>query len=190
MKRTIAIITVLLMLAAVASAQETAQKERSSIAIGLGVPYGVLGVNVDIGVAPRLALSGGVGTTVLAGMGYNFGAKYFLASQESSFRPLVGAYYGTNALAEVQSTSQYDDPYYKGASGAKSAAWSSNTPDDFTSFSGLSLMLGAQWMWGASRTSGLDLGVVLIASTGLDAEQLGVEEPGRVKIALGYRRAF
>jgi hypothetical protein len=145
-----------------------------SFGMGFGIPYGVLGANLDFNVAHNLNLTGGVGTTVLAGIGYNIGLKYFFTSVERSFRPRISAYYGVNAI--VVKEYGYKD-------------------DEGESYTGISLGLGAQWMWGEAKSNGLDFDAIYIATSGYDIDELRaegfeVDEPGKVKVSIGYRRAF
>jgi len=146
--------------------------KRSSIGAGLGIPYGVLGSNIDISVSPNVSLSGGIGTTFLAGAGYSFGLKYFLKSANSRFRPRFSAYYGVNAII---------------AEGIGVAS-------DATSYTGLSLGLGAQWMWGKNKTTGLDFDIIYIATSNYDLDQFRqkgylVSEPSKIGLSLGFRVA-
>ncbi len=140
--------------------------KKNSFGLGLGVPYGVLGANLDVNVAPNLNLSAGIGTTVLAGIGYSFGLKYFFMPIERTFRPRISAYYGVNTVVE----------YIGGG--------------DNESYVGINLGIGTQWMWGKTKSNGLDLDIIYIATTGLDAEEMGIEEPSKVKLSIGYRHAF
>jgi hypothetical protein len=165
---------------AVAQDLETSPQtfKKNSIGVGVGIPYGVLGSNWDINIAPNLNVSGGFGTTVFAGMGYNFGLKYFLRSVEHKFRPRVSGYYGVNSMIVVQN--QF------------------GITDDGTSYAGLSLGFGAQWMWGSSRTSGLDFDLMYILTRGgfddalsdLTTRGYEVSDPGKIKVSVGYRRSI
>lgn len=153
------------------------EKSENSWGIGFGIPYGVLGGNIDINIAPNFNLSAGLGTTIVAGLGYNVGVKYFLSSIENSFRPRISAYYGVNAAVLKEYPSLLDKE------------------DDGEAFTGVSLGVGAQWMWGESKTSGLDFDIIYLASTGLDIDKLKdegfmVDEPGKIKISIGYRHLF
>jgi len=158
------------------------ETSKKTYGVGFGIPYGVLGSNVDFTVARNLSLSMGFGTTILAGMGYSFGAKYFLAGEASSFRPKVSAFYGTNAIVTEESM------YGITTEGQK--------------YSGLTFGLGAQWMWGQSKKNGIDFDIMYIASSGafskddVDWDGYGSydssegSDPGRIKISIGYRRGF
>jgi opacity protein-like surface antigen len=145
--------------------------KENTIGAGIGIPYGVIGINADINIAPNLNLTGGIGYAIV-GVGYNFGAKYFFSDVSKSFRPRVLAVYGTNAYLQVIGASSYDKAY-----------------------TGLSLGVGGQWMWGKSRTNGVDFDIIFIATTGLDVNDLknqGIiaEEPGKIKISIGYRHTL
>jgi len=175
MKRFLFCIILLLLLSFSIQAQEAVPTSSSftenTIGIGLGIPYGVLGVNIDINIVPNLNFTGGIGTAIV-GLGYNFGAKYFFFGVSNSFRPRVLAVYGTNTVLQVVGASSLDKAY-----------------------TGLSLGIGGQWMWGESKTNGLDFDIIFIATTGLDVNDLKnqgtiVEEYGKVKISIGYRHTL
>lgn len=162
----------MIVMAAQVMAQDSGSEKKNSFGVGLGVPYGVLGANVDVNVLPNLNVSAGVGTTVIAGIGYNAGFKYFISPSENKFRPRVSAYYGINGAAELKG----------GPSNGKKT------------YRGLSIGGGFQWMWG-DRTSGLDCDIIYLATSGLDIDKLkdqgySVTDPGKIKISIGYRRAF
>lgn len=155
--------------------------KKNSVGVGLGIPYGIIGANVDVNVLPNLNASAGLGTTVMAGVGYNFGLKYFFTDLGRAFRPRVSAFYGINAATEITKI-------YIGAGGSSST--------ETQTYTGLSLGIGGQWMWGESKSFGLDFDVIWMATTGLDINKLRnqgysfVEEPGKVKISLGFRYAI
>lgn len=149
--------------------------KKSSIGVGIGIPYGIVGTNFDINVAPNVNFSMGIGTTIFAGMGYNFGAKVFLVSPESNFRPRLSAYYGINSMIVPET--------------------GFGLSDDGKSYSGLSVGFGAQWMWGSSKSNGLDFDFVYIASSNWDLKEWRksgyvVDEPGKLKISVGYRHGI
>jgi len=186
MKRVVTIMMALtLAFTAVQAGQIDANKVESSkktYGIGFGIPYGVLGSNVDFNIAPNFNLTMGFGTTILAGMGYSFGAKYFLVGESGSFRPKISAFYGTNAIVTD------DSPYGITTEGEQ--------------YSGLTFGFGAQWMWGKSKKNGIDFDIMYIASSGAFSkddvdwngygsyDSAGDSDPGRIKISIGYRRGF
>jgi hypothetical protein len=146
----------------------------SSYGLGLGIPYGVLGCNVDREIAPNLHLTGGIGTTILAGVGYNAGLKYYLVPPGQSFRPRVSAYYGINSMVYVEGPWGYEES---------------------ESYTGLTLGVGAQWMWGKTQSNGIDFDIMYIATSSWDLDELErygieVEEPGNIKISIGWRHAY
>jgi hypothetical protein len=149
-------------------AQEAPIVNQNTIGVGLGIPYGILGFNVDVNIAPNVNFTGGIGTAVV-GVGYNLGFKYFFADASKSLRPRVLAVYGTNSILQVTNASSFDKAY-----------------------TGLSLGGGVQYMWGESQTSGVDFDIIYIATSGLDVNDLKnqgiiVEEPSKIKISIGYR---
>ncbi|MFC2083539.1 hypothetical protein ACFLS9_00635 [Bacteroidota bacterium] len=169
MKHLLTSILIISILSSVIYSQDSSQVvlKKNSFGFGFGIPYGILGGNIDINVVPNLNLSAGIGSTILAGIGYSFGIKYFFMPIEQTFRLRVSAYYGTNAAIEYSGDSK-----------------------DNESFAGLNLGVGFQMMWGETKSNGLDFDIIYIATTGLDAKEEGVEEPVKVKISLGYRHGF
>jgi hypothetical protein len=69
----------------------------ASVGFGMGVPYGVFGGAVTLGF-DYLALTVGLGTTVVAGAGYGFGARIYFVDSGHEFRPHVTAVWGTTAV--------------------------------------------------------------------------------------------
>lgn len=146
-----------------------------SLGVGLGMPYGILGINGEYVIYNNVALTAGVGTTmgIEAGIGYNIGIKYYLKDIGKTWRPRISAYYGTNGFIEL----------------------------DFSTeevFNGLTLGIGQQWMWGDRKRHGLDLDILYIVTSGVydridELENEGyekIEESGRVKLSIGYRYGF
>jgi len=175
MKKIILILVLLLFVSKSLAQDETSATskiDKNSWGLGFGIPYGVLGANVDVNIVDNLNLSFGLGTTVIAGVGYNFGFKYFFTSVENSIRPRILAFYGVNAASEIG--------------------------DDTATYTGLSLGGGIQWMWGETKSNGLDIDIIYVATTGYDIDELEekygsmyqIEDFGKVKISIGYRHSF
>lgn len=90
--------------------QLPAEKESHiSAGVGLGIPYGVLGVNVEFnpllpGIADAtiqdyFSLSAGVGFSP-AGLAYAFGLRIYPMGKEKRIRPRISGYYGIVAMIE------------------------------------------------------------------------------------------
>lgn len=149
---------------------------RGSVGVGLGVPYGVLGVSGDLAVHDHVSLTVGIGTTIFAGVGYNAGAKLFFMPSSRRWRPRVSAYYGTNSMIVIE--------------GSTSSA---------EKFLGLTLGAGVQRTFGASGRHGIDLDLMIVTTNGGMQEEMErledqhgvmIPEPGRVKVSTGYRYVF
>ena len=69
----------------------------AQIGVGLGIPYGVLGVGVDVGV-PHFSFVGGIGTTIFGGAGWAVGGRVYFFDRTRRFRPHVTVVYGTTAV--------------------------------------------------------------------------------------------
>lgn len=155
---------------------EEVEIRHNSFGIGVGIPYGVLGANLDIQTFRNLNFSGGLGHTIIGGFAWNLGCKFYFRSPEQKFRPRVSAYYGVNAGTTKDFI--FDD-----------------AEDDVDLYRGLTVGIGAQWLLGRSRTNGLDFDIMFILTTDWDEQELkeqgfdtdNVKNP---KFSIGYRHAF
>lgn len=171
-KQMIIAVAILMAVAGTTADAQTSEQSHSRInsGVGFGIPYGVLGANLDLDLGAGFKGSFGLGSTIVAGPGFSAGVKYFLGGPDRGFRPRCGVFYGTNAIIQR----------------------SAGIVDAYESYNGLNLVFGSEVMFGSSRKHGLDFDLVYIATNGYDDDDLGgVEsEPGRVKFSLGYRRAL
>jgi len=145
-------------------------KRKSSIGAGFGIPYGVLGVNLELYTSQNIAITAGVGSTIIAGPGYVAGARYYPGSGEENSRFRITAIYGTNTIVE------------KGGSIFGS---------EYESYSGLSFGIG--WLWG----SGWEMDIFLVVSPSVsdiedDLKKEGYETAQQgsgipFKFSFGYR---
>ena len=91
------VMVVLLSFSAIVAAEAAEGVSETSWGAGLGIPYGVLGVNVESGAQTRLSV--GVGAA-LVGLGWNVGVKHYLSDPptEDTGSASLCLYYGTNAI--------------------------------------------------------------------------------------------
>jgi opacity protein-like surface antigen len=96
--------------AAVADPSQTAQQTEMDLAVkvgvGAGVPYGVLGVGIDVGI-PHFSLVGGFGTTAYGPVGWSAGVRAYLFDRTRRFRPHLTAVYGTTMIVDVVGGDSY-----------------------------------------------------------------------------------
>jgi len=146
------------------------------LGVGLGIPYGILGVNAEYYPLDTFSLSGGVGTTILAGVGYDVALNYYFGQNKQSWIPRISVHYGTNGILETLSFSN---------------------DDDYESFEGVSVGVGVKRMM--DNSSGFAFDVFYIASSDLfdrvdELREQGVEVdtfgPERFKIGVGYVYRF
>jgi hypothetical protein len=152
-----------------------------SVGVGIGVPYGILGINGEIAVHKYLSLSAGLGSTIEAGLGYAFGARAYLKPVESKWRPRISIYYGVNSIIAAQ------DSY-------------TGTSSDGKKFSGLTIGIGTLAMFGERRKNGFDFEVVYLATTGGLEDEIEkmnesgsysqIDMPSKIRIVVGYRFGF
>ena len=74
------------------------RREMNSVGAGLGIPYGILGLNADLHAVDNVTVSAGIGSTIFAHVGYEAGLRYSLLSPDHLFRPRVSCFYGTNSV--------------------------------------------------------------------------------------------
>lgn len=154
-----------------------------NVGVGLGIPYGVLGLGVEFYATTRISVIGGLGFAV-EGLGYDIGGRfYFKEISNATWRPRVTAVYGTNSVlvAEKETHYYYYDDY--------------DTREDI--YSGLTLGIGQQWAFGSNKHHSIDFDLMYIVTSAIydDIDFLNdhgweVSDPGRVKISLGYRYNF
>ena len=91
------VMVVLLSFSAIVAAEAAEGVSEANWGVGLGIPYGVLGVNVESGAQTRLSV--GVGAA-LVGLGWNVGVKHYLSDPptEDTGSASICLYYGTNAI--------------------------------------------------------------------------------------------
>lgn len=177
-----------IMLAAIAlcSTLVAAQTEWDSLAVapashgalgfGVGLPYGGLGFCGEYNLGQHLALTAGLGTTLILG-GYNAGIKVTLLSNLQILRPNLTMLYGVNGniIARDEGLPQITEVVH-----------------------GFSGGVGAQWMFGNRRNHGLDFRLMYQVRTAFDDRIAELEAGGygpftrgsRLDYAVGYRYAF
>ena len=104
-------------------AQEAATVRDNSylgIGLGLGIPYGVLGANVEVTPIDYFSISGGIGYAP-GGVGYSVGARIYPLGRSKDFFPRIGAYYGIVGAIEYWWTGW--DPFDGFAVGAGGVWW-------------------------------------------------------------------
>jgi hypothetical protein len=148
-----------------------------SIGLGMGVPYGGIGINGEIAIYKYFSLSGGIGSTGIAGSGYSAGGKVYFTSAESKWRPRISADYGINSAISVTGITEISEK-----------------------FEGITLGIGFLHTLGENRRSGFDFDVLYLATCGnfysrwdeIKKSFSNISEPylGRVKISIGYRIMF
>lgn len=87
----------------------SSRKGEATLGLGVGLPYGAIGLRAGVNVVNGLNVFGGVGYQI-SGVGYNVGVlKDFPSASMTQFY-LTGMY-GTNAAIKVVNLSEYDKLY-------------------------------------------------------------------------------
>ena len=152
----------------------------NSIGIGIGNPYGIIGVNIDHSALSNLDLSLGLGSIIFKSTAFNIGGKYYLFSAEMAPRPRASIYYGVNNW------------FVKNESKA-------NTATRVITGFGFTFAFGMQWMFGQDKKHGFDCDIYLVTPStqpyrsqfteAIDNDLLQ-RSSALASISLGYRYAF
>jgi hypothetical protein len=133
-----------------------------SVGAGFGIPYGTLGINLEINLLPYLSLSGGLGTTIYAGVGWSVGARGYFRKPGPLWRPRISAFYGINSVY----AEDLGNPNNK-------------------SYPGFTVGIGQIVLW---KRHGFDLDLMYVVNSQIDNEH--PEDYSKIKINVGYRFAF
>ncbi|KHD04933.1 hypothetical protein PN36_33735 [Candidatus Thiomargarita nelsonii] len=147
------------------------------VAVGLGIPYGILGANFEFYPIKNLSVSAGLGTTVLADVGYDVGLEYYLG-RDGGWNPRLSVHYGTNGILKTTTCMWW---YCK-----------------YESFEGITAGVGIKKLWG---NHGFAFDLFYIVSSDLFDRQDELEERGftidsagfgseRLKIGIAYVYSF
>ena len=146
-----------------------------SFGVGWGLPYGIMGGNLDYNILSNFDLSIGLGVSPLSGFSFNLGGKLYLRSEEENFRPRVSCYYGTNTM--VDETGYFD------------------LEDDYKNYNGVTAGIGFSVYFGSLGRRGLEVDLLYRVSTeadidGLEAQGYDTEGIEKVTMSIGYRQKF
>lgn len=103
-----------------ASASEGSLEQ--SVGFGLGLPYGGVGVNYELGVNDYFAPTLGVGL-LPDNLGWNLGVRLYYPGRDSKLRGRLTALYGTNTLIEYTGYGESDYKTKEGFSAGIGANW-------------------------------------------------------------------
>lgn len=142
---------------------------------GLGIAYGVLGVNVDYSMADQVKLTGGLGTTLLAGAGYAFGFRYYFGE-----RMRASLLYGTNTVINAPEA----DSCKSGRYGTTCGNSTNRAYQGFNLAVGMGHQTGPGWDFDVTLllTSGATDEVDKLKKKGLTTVDMG----SPLKISVGY----
>lgn len=127
------------------------QVHRGYVGMGVGIPYGAVGVNAEYCINPKsggsVYATAGVGHSLVVGLAYSAGMNVYLRHAEVVWRPRLSLLYGINGGLEGQ-YSMYGEP---------------------TSmlYRGVSAGFGQLFLLGKGKRFALSADALLIASSGL-----------------------
>ena len=131
--------------------------------LGLGIPYGLLGGNLEYGFNDYVAATGGLGITP-GGLGWAVGARAYFADT-GKVRPRISAYHGVVAILETKNW------------------WGGDS--EYDTLTGEAFGIGLEW----TMPSGFMLEFDLLA-VNVDIPENATDETGKVKLSIGFSRYF
>ena len=156
----------------------TLYKTRGVYGFGLGVQYGVLGGGVEMHLPPaQSSVFVGLGTSILAGMGWSLGARFYIRDFMASFQPRFTALYGTNSVLIIKKT---------------------DSKSDFELGTGIDIGAGFKWMFGDTHSWGIDFDIYYLGTSSLEERVKELKEQGvameqelpKIDLAIGFVFAF
>ncbi len=142
--------------------------KRGSVGLGLGMAYSFVGINLELPISQRIYFSGGFGSSVLAGLGYNLGMKYYIRNIGFTWRPRFSLHFGTVSAQRTESPDEVTNKIYQGTV----------------------IGIGQQWMFGDKKNIGLDFDIFYIVSREKNKDEFlnDIETP--IIISIGFRIGF
>jgi hypothetical protein len=151
-----------------------------SVGLGFGIPYGMLGVNVDLKLFSVLYANAGIGTGIFVTPMYSAGLKCYFLSGSHKFRPRVLANYGTTSMLYLED--------------------SSGDVIERSSFNSVLLGTGFQWALDIKNAFALDFDIIYILNnSGISARaqelrnqgyDFDINSVGNIKVSFGIRYIF
>ena len=148
----------------------TSFNRQGTVGVGIGIPYGIFGINGEFFILSQLSLTAGVGSTLFAGLGYSAGVNYYLRKDSRrKWQPKLSLHYGINGMIINADYLEYSQKY-----------------------AGVTVGLGQVWLLGAKQRSGLDLALMIVATSGVydAAKERLLDPPLPVRLSVGYKYAF
>ncbi len=142
--------------------------KNGSIGFGIGMAYSLIGINLELPIIQRVNFSGGFGSSILAGLGYNFGLKYYFRDIGFTWRPRLSIHYGTVSAQRTVSPDEVTDKIYQGTV----------------------IGLGQQWMFGDKKNIGFDFDIYYIISKQKNEDEFLNEIETPIIISIGFRIGF
>lgn len=148
---------------------------RASIGFGLGIPYGMIGINTNLYLTDRLIITGGIGSIPeVDDRGYNIGLKLILSGVNNAYRTKLSVLYGTNAMVV-------------------SIKYTNETVHEIGK--GLKIGPGFQYLLGEKKTFGIDVDSFYIVTSKFNENSDSLTNPedddiGRIAFSIGLSFLF
>lgn len=151
-----------------------------SVGLGFGIPYGKLGVNIDLKLLSVLYANAGIGTGIFVTPMYSAGLKCYFLSGSHKFRPRVLANYGTTSMLYLEDNS--------------------GDVIERSSFNSILLGTGFQYALDIKNAFAFDFDIIYIVNnSGLEARaqelrnqgyDFEINATGHIKVSFGIRYVF
>ena len=98
-----------------------------SVGAGFGIPYGILGMLLEVKPVDYIGFTAGIGSAFFIGIGWSVGTRFYFTPSGSQFSPFISGYYGINGLINIREAYTYSSiisETYPGISGGGGLTYS------------------------------------------------------------------
>jgi hypothetical protein len=78
-----------------------------SVGAGFGIPYGILGMSLEVKPVDYVGFTAGIGSALFIGVGWSVGTRFYFTPSGSQFSPFISGYYGINGLINIRDEYTY-----------------------------------------------------------------------------------
>ena len=111
MKKGLFTLSCLLIILNVYAQEKTSKSGDFNLGVGLGIPYGIMGIGADFAIIPNINLHGSIGSVWLNGITYNVGVDVYFRDHNKVWRPKAIILYGVNGVIEGEPSSYFETKF-------------------------------------------------------------------------------
>jgi len=113
-----------------------------SFGVGFGIPYGMIGANLELSASDLVSFTAGAGPTIHCGLAYNAGCFVYLRNNTYAWRPRLSVLYGINCM--IYETGNVNSEINE-------------------SYTGFSFGIGSKFILNYAKTLGLNIDIMYLS---------------------------